>query len=80
MLLFRVKLTGREKMTKIQVKYKKRLLHRCIHHSKSELINNMDHMRNHSGVTKHVDLPKYIPVLHALRVDDVLSDLTSYNT
>ena len=26
-------------------KYKKRLLLRCIHHSKSDLINNMDHMR-----------------------------------
>ena len=27
------------------VKYKKRLLLRCIHHFKSDLINNMDHMR-----------------------------------
>ena len=26
-------------------KYKKRLLLRCIHHFKSDLINNMDHMR-----------------------------------
>ena len=26
-------------------KYKKRLLIRCIHHYKSDLINNMDHMR-----------------------------------
>ena len=25
--------------------YKKRLLLRCIHHFKSDLINNMDHMR-----------------------------------
>ena len=25
--------------------YKKRLLLRCIHHLKSDLINNMDHMR-----------------------------------
>ena len=25
--------------------YKKRLLLRCIHHSKSDFINNMDHMR-----------------------------------
>ena len=29
----------------INVKYKKRLLPRCIHHFKSDLINNMDHMR-----------------------------------
>ena len=28
-----------------QLKYKKRLLLRCIHHFKSDLINNMDHMR-----------------------------------
>ena len=27
------------------LKYKKILLLRCIHHSKSDLINNMDHMR-----------------------------------
>ena len=27
------------------MKYKKRLLLRCIHHFKSDLINNMDHMR-----------------------------------
>ena len=27
------------------LKYKKRLLLRCIHHFKSDLINNMDHMR-----------------------------------
>ena len=27
------------------LKYKKRLLFRCIHHFKSDLINNMDHMR-----------------------------------
>ena len=26
-------------------KYKKRLLIKCIHHFKSDLINNMDHMR-----------------------------------
>ena len=26
-------------------KYEKRLLLRCIHHFKSDLINNMDHMR-----------------------------------
>ena len=26
------------------LKYKKRLLIRCIHHFKSDLINNMDHM------------------------------------
>ena len=28
-----------------RLKYKKRLLRRCIHHFKSDLINNMDHMR-----------------------------------
>ena len=28
-----------------EYKYKKRLLLRCIHHFKSDLINNMDHMR-----------------------------------
>ena len=28
-----------------KLKYKKRLLLRCIHHFKSNLINNMDHMR-----------------------------------
>ena len=28
-----------------KLKYKKRLLLRCIHHFKSDLINNMDHMR-----------------------------------
>ena len=28
-----------------QVKYKKRLLVRCIHHFKSDLVYNMDHMR-----------------------------------
>ena len=27
------------------LEYKKRLLLRCIHHFKSDLINNMDHMR-----------------------------------
>ena len=27
------------------LEYKKRLLPRCIHHFKSDLINNMDHMR-----------------------------------
>ena len=27
------------------LKFKKRLLLRCIHHFKSDLINNMDHMR-----------------------------------
>ena len=29
----------------LEYKYKKRLLLRCIHHFKSDLINNMDHMR-----------------------------------
>ena len=28
------------------VEYEKRLLLRCTHHFKSDLINNMDHMRN----------------------------------
>ena len=28
-----------------QLKFKKRLLQRCIHHFKSDLINNMHHMR-----------------------------------
>ena len=28
-----------------KLKYKKRLLLRCIHHFKSDLINSMDHMR-----------------------------------
>ena len=28
-----------------KLKYKKRFLLRCIHHFKSNLINNMDHMR-----------------------------------
>ena len=31
--------------TNLVVKYKKRLLLRCIHHFKSNLINNMDHLR-----------------------------------
>ena len=39
-------LTGPPAVTLIkQLKYKKRLLLRCIHHFKSDLINNMDHMR-----------------------------------
>ena len=29
----------------VKLKYKKRLLLRCIHHFKSDLIINMDHMR-----------------------------------
>ena len=33
-----------EHMVKLQ-KYEKRLLLRCIHHFKSDLIYNMDHMR-----------------------------------
>ena len=35
----------------IKVKYKKRLLLRCIYHFKSDLINNMDHM--HISGTEH---------------------------
>ena len=33
------------KMLKEVTIYKKRLLLRCIHHFKSDLVNNMDHMR-----------------------------------
>ena len=29
----------------VRMEYEKRLLLRCIHHFKSDLINNMDHMR-----------------------------------
>ena len=32
-------------MSKGTLKYEKRLLLRCIHRFKSDLINNMDHMR-----------------------------------
>ena len=32
-------------LTQLYDKYKTRLLLRCIHHFKSDLINNMDHMR-----------------------------------
>ena len=35
---------GIECVTK-ELEHKKRLLLRCIHHLKSDLINNMDHMR-----------------------------------
>ena len=32
-------------IVKNYLQYKKRLLLRCIHHFKTDLINNMDHMR-----------------------------------
>ena len=45
------------------VKYKKRLLLRCIHHFKSDLINNMDHMRISGNEPSSVILGQIILVL-----------------
>ena len=36
---------GGQDTREVAFQYKKRLLLRCIHHFKSDLINNMDHMR-----------------------------------
>ena len=38
-------LVHQQLLTKKLKKYKKRLLRRCIHHFKSDLIDNMEHMR-----------------------------------
>ena len=43
MLFFFVE--SKDCMNSASCEYKKRLLLRCIHHFRSDLINNMDHMR-----------------------------------
>ena len=47
----------------MHTKYKKRLLLRCIHHFKSDLINNMDHMRISHSVCENREMPFNFKIL-----------------
>ena len=49
--------------------YKKRLLLRCIHHFKSDLINNMDHMRISGNEPSSVVLSKTMKTIKKLKSD-----------
>ena len=58
-----------QKYTETSIKYEKRLLLRCIHHFKSDLINNMDHMQISGTISSD---PKPNKVVQELKVMPIL--------
>ena len=52
------------------LEYKKRLLFRCIHHFKSDLINNIDHMRISGNEPSSVILNQTMKIIKMLKSDD----------
>ena len=54
-----------QKYTGTSIKYEKRLLRRCMHHFKSDSINNMDHMHNSGTISSD---PKPNKVVQELKV------------
>ena len=55
-----------QKYTGTSIKYEKRLLLRCIHHFKSDLINNMNHMHNWGTISSDPKPKKVVQELNVM--------------